>query len=710
MYVLHISGRSAIAVTAVTVALLMAAGAYLVRPGADVKLPSFDETRAGYDRSDARLYDRHGTLIHELRVDFSGRKTGWTRLPDISPALVRAVIASEDRRFYTHKGVDWYALAASAWGNATSKRQRGASTVTMQLAARVLPGAGVAMGRRGVRQKLAQVRAARVLDTAWTKDEILEAYLNLVTYRGELAGISAASRGMFDKEPEGLDVPESLVLASLIRAPNADAKIVGKRALALARALGERVGEADIGRAVAGITAVYRIRPAAALAPHVARMLLTKDNREVVTTLDGGLQRYASELVGHYMGAIKNKNAGDCALLVVDNRTGGVLAYAGNSGDGATARYVDGVQARRQAGSTLKPFLYGLAFERRILTPASLLEDSPLDVPTAMGTYSPGNYDNSYRGVVSARTALASSLNIPAVRTLALMGEETFKKRLDALGVTGLREGDYYGLSLALGTAEVSLWELVNAYRTLANGGVWGKLSLAPGVKRARKRVYPAEAAFLVSDILSDREARSTTFGLENPLSTRFWSAVKTGTSKDMRDNWCVGYSSRYTVGVWVGNFSGEPMWNVTGITGAAPIWYEMMDYLHQSDSSIPPKPPAGVTRVEVEFPDTGGARQEWFVRGTEPVSVSLARAGQARKILYPPEGTVIALDPDIPAGRQRVFFESTRGLGDASWYVDGEYAGGEGTGSWAPARGRHVLVMSDAEGYAVDEVRFSVR
>ena len=223
---------------------------------------------------------------------------------------------------------------------------------------------------------------------------------------------------------------------------------------------------------------------------------------------------------------------------------------------------------------------------------------------------------------MSVRTALASSLNVPAVRALDLVGEEAAVELLRRLGFDGLREsGDYYGPSMALGSADVSLWELVNAYRALARGGVWSPLRLgADEAAGAARRVYSDRAAFLVSSILADRESRSLTFGLENPLATRFWTAVKTGTSKEMRDNWCVGYSRRYTVGVWVGNFGGEPMRNVSGVTGAAPVWREVMAWLHGAVPSAPPAAPAGVVAAPVAFPGAvEPARLEWFLAGTEP-------------------------------------------------------------------------------------------
>ena len=204
-------------------------------------------------------------------------------------------------------------------------------------------------------------------------------------------------------------------------------------------------------------------------------------------------------------------------------------------------------------------------------------------MPEQRGIYRPLDYDREFRGLVSMRTALASSLNVPAVRTTDMVGVEVFADRLRRLGFSGLvEEGDYYGAALALGSADVTLWQLVNAYRTLANGGKYSDLRLTTDADTQKStRIYSPEASFVISDILSDRASRSTTFGLENSLATRYWSAVKTGTSKDMRDNWCVGYTDRFTVGVWVGNSSGAPMRDVTGITGAAPTWLNVMNYLH---------------------------------------------------------------------------------------------------------------------------------
>jgi penicillin-binding protein 1C len=419
-------------------------------------------------------------------------------------------------------------------------------------------------------------------------------------------------------------------------------------------------------------------------------------------------------LVRHLLTA-RDRDVQDGAVLVVENATGDVLAYVGGSGELSSARHVDGVRAMRQAGSTLKPFLYGLALEQRLLTPASLLEDAPLEISLAAGLYRPRNYDEQFRGILSLRTALAGSVNVPAVRTLDLVGTEALAAHLRRLGFEGLTEsGDYYGPALALGSADVSLWELVNAYRTLANGGVWSPLrTRAEAAQPSRRQpVLSPQAAFLVSHILADRESRTATFGLENPLATRFWSAAKTGTSKDMRDNWCIGFSSRYTVGVWVGNFSGEPMQDVSGVTGAAPVWLEVMSWLHRSGASRALMPPTGLVARTVSFPPgIEPARVEWFLEGTEPQTAGQGLAASHPRILAPVSGTTVALDPDIPRSRQRIIFESNGATPLLRWVLDGTDLGpAPDLVAWDLQPGSHSLSLVDALGQALDTSTFEVR
>jgi penicillin-binding protein 1C len=681
-------------------------------------LPSFEEVRKSYTTSESLLMDRHGELLHELRTDKSRRRLEWTSLENISPAFQEAVIHAEDRRFYGHSGVDYKSIGGAVLQGLTTESLRGASTVTMQLASLLNRELQSKKGRKSIWQKGKQVLEAWEIEEKWSKKEIFEAYLNLVTFHGELQGVAAASRGLFGKEAHGLDRLESLILASLIRSPNAPSSDLAKRVSHLNQSMNWQISEGEIQPRIKQVTLGPNfLHPRVALAPHIARPLLKdrENGSPLVCTLDSRIQRFALDCMIYHLLPLRTQNVRDGAILVVENRTGDILAYGSHSGEPLSSRFVDGVQAKRQAGSSLKPFLYALAFDRRILTPASLLHDAPLDLAVLGGVYQPQNYDSQFRGFVTARMALASSLNIPAVRTLSLVGIEPFLKKLRALGMKGLNEsGDFYGPSLALGSVDVSLWELVNAYRTLANHGSWSELHLTfeAGHPFTSKQIFTKEATFLVSDILSDREARSLTFGLENSLATRFWTAVKTGTSKDMRDNWCVGYSEKYTVGVWVGNFSGEPMWNVSGVTGAAPIWIEMMNWLHRDDVSPKKGPPARIVKREINFPQgVEASREEWFIQGTEPHSKD-KRIGQFnQRIVYPPSGTVIALDPDIPPELQKIFFICQTNEEGLRWVLNGHTMSKVGSIlPWTPRAGTHALTLCDREDRIVDSIHFEVR
>jgi len=678
------------------------------------KPPSFDAIKGAYTKSDAILRDRHGDIIHELRVDLTGRKLDWVLLGDVSNSLVETLIASEDKRFYRHHGVDLIALLHAVFENIFTVKRRGASTITMQVAAMVDKRLQPEGKRRSIKEKLIQIKTAIELEKAWSKEQVLETYINLVSFRGELTGISAASKGIFDKEPSGLSMAESLILASLVKSPNAKPENIIERAERLKTTVRAHIDEHvlhNIAKKV--LLKPYAIKQRASIAPHVAQYLLAKGQMDVTSAIDGKLQAYATGLLDEYLSALKGQNVNDGAIIVIHNQTGEILAYVGNRGAPSTARYVDGIRSKRQAGSTLKPFLYALAIDQKIITASSIIENTPLDVATERGIYRPENYDKRFTGPVTARTALASSLNVPAVRVLLMTGGNAFIEKVRELGFTELRDGDYYGFSLALGTLDVSLFELANAYRTLANRGVWSTVSLVPDTgKSNRRRVFSEEASFIVSHILSDREARSTTFSLENPLATRYWTASKTGTSKDMRDNWCVGFSDTYTVGVWVGNFSGTPMWRVSGITGAAPIWHEIMNYLHKNSTSKPPNPPAGVISALVKnMSGKEDAIHEWFIAGTEPISIEENIASRRKpKIAYPPQDVYIAIDPDIPQDRQKVFFEATENLSNIHWVLDGNTICHGGFCGWSPSGGRHTLRLVDNNHNILDEVTFTVR
>ena len=696
-------------------------------PARAVPPPSFAAVKASYVSSEAILLDRHGAPLSALRLDNKVRRLAWVPLPEVSPALAATLLAAEDKRFYDHAGVDWQGLAGAAWDSIwrtlENRRPRGGSTITMQLVGFLDP--ALTRGEaRSPGQKWAQMRAALALEQTWTKPQILEAYLNLASFRGELTGVAAAAQGLFGKSASGIDAREAAILVALLPNPNAPAAAVARRACAVAALASPAIACEEV-RAMAMVTLAGPYRMAAQWndAGHVAAKLLKRAGERVQSTLDGDLQRFAIAALRERLGELTDRGVGDAALVVLDNASGEVLAYVGSAGSLSTAAQVDGASALRQPGSTLKPFLYALALDSRLLTAASLVDDSPVAIATARGMYVPQNYDRNFHGLVSLRTALASSLNVPAVRTVELVGVDRFRDTLRKLGLdTITREDSFYGAALALGDADITLLSLTNAYRALANGGVVSPVRWTPGAAAASaqappRRVLGAAASYIIADILSDRGARALSFGLDNPLATRVWSAAKTGTSKDMRDNWCIGFTSRYTVGVWVGNFSGAPMRNVSGITGAAPIWRDLVHWLHATEPSLQPAATAGLTRISVWFdPEVEPARREWFLQGTE-MSVFAGNAGGAGaptpRIRYPVADTVIALDPDIPDGLQRVVFEPSPPLAGALWQLDGAAlpsTDARGRFAWVPTPGKHNLALIDSDGKTLSVVAFEVR
>ncbi len=701
---------------------------------------TYPEVKAAYRTSETAFTDRQGEIVQVLRTDPSVRKLAWTSLAEVSPALRNALILSEDRRFYEHAGVDWQAVGSAAWGNLWNTRTRGASTITMQLAGLLDDDLRAANAGRSIAQKVSQAATAVALERSWKKDQILEAYLNLVSYRGEIVGVAALSATLFEKYPSGLDAREAAITAALVRAPNAASPRVAERACAILRAESlpdDCRGLDAYAKQVLARKAAPRLDSDPQLAPQFARLVLREARRTrsttaatIATTLDAKLQRFARSTLRTHLAELAERNVEDGAVVVLDNATGEVLAWVGSSGTLSEAAEVDHVLAPRQAGSTLKPFLYELAIEKRWLTAASILDDSPVNLQTSGGLYIPQNYDHDFKGPVSVRTALASSLNVPAVRTLVMVTPERFHQRLRALGFSTLREsGDYYGYSLALGSAEVTLADLTNAYRSLANGGVVSSIATA-SVSTPGRVAMDRGASSIVADILSDRNARTTTFGMDSVLSTRTWSAVKTGTSKDMRDNWCVGFTARYTVGVWVGNSSGASMWDVSGTTGAAPVWQALVEYLADRDrasrsSTAEAAISPGVVRRDITFQGALEApRSELFLDGTETARVvrtaargdrsEPSRGRAASAIAQPVDGTIVAIDPDIPPTRQRMTFSVADGSRhvDASlaWRLDGKVIGRGSSLEWPVWPGPHRLELVDATQAPVDTVQFEVR
>lgn len=697
---------------------LVAGSGWLAHATRPSPLPSFESVRADYRSSEAALLDRRGDVLQTLRMDYSARRLDWTPLENISPALKNAVLAAEDRRFESHAGVDAAAVLGALRDRVQHDARRGASTLEMQLVAQLDERLRSRGKRRGVMQKLRQMRAALALGNVWTKPQVLEAYLNLVSFRGETQGVAAAARGLFDKRPEDLAEAESWVLVALLPSPGAPVQTVSRRACAIAHAAEK---ECQALRQVAGNAFGSRrsksplVHPDAAT--HLARRLLRRPGERVVSTLDARVQALVAHALEAQLRRLEAEEVRDAAAVVVDNASGEVLAYVGSAGLASRATQVDGARALRQAGSTLKPFLYAMAIERGWITAASLLDDAPVALEAGPGLYLPQNYEHDYKGLVSVRTALAGSLNIPAVRSLLITGIEPFRERLRALGyVEGLTEsGEYYGYSLALGSAEVSLLEQVNAYRTLANAGRWSALQLrldTPQNTAPRAVISPA-AAWIVSDVLSDRAARALTFDFGGPLSTPYWSAVKTGTSKNLRDNWCIGFTRRHTVGVWVGNFEGDPMRTVSGITGAAPAWREIMDALASGTPDSAPPAPGGLVRALVHF-DSGreADREEWFIAGTQSAQVRAAAPTPSRpRLASPAAGSLIALDPDIPLERQHVLLRAEPASAGLRLRLnDRELGSAAEPQLWTPLPGAHHLALLDANGRTLDQIEFTVR
>lgn len=703
------------ALIAATAGAVLATGALALILEWPVAVPSFGAVRAAYIPSDAWLLDRYGVVLASRRVRFDVRRLAWVPLADVSPALVTSIVQGEDRHFWQHHGVDWVSALGAARDHMLHHERRGASTITMQLAT-LLRHQHKSRGIDAWIEKLAQARMALSLERHWTKPQILEAYLNLLGYQGELQGIGAAAAQLAGKAPSGLSMPESLVLAALLPEPRASAQQVIGRACARARSQHLAVDCRTIRTTTTAMLAANATVASDSLAPQLAEELLKSPGERLRTTLDARVQRLARDIVQRHLTTLADRNVRDGAAIVVDNATGEVLAYIASGGPYSRSADVDGVQAPRQAGSTLKPFLYEMALERRYLTAASLLEDSSLSLETASGVYIPQDYDHDFKGLVSVRTALASSLNVPAVRTLVLVGVEAFRNRLHALGYTNItRDGEFYGYSLALGSAEVTLWQQAQAYRALEREGQWSTITLLPRpALPTPKGLLRPGPSFIVDDILGDPAARAITFGLDNHLDTAFWTAVKTGTSEDMRDNWCIGFSRHFTVAVWVGNFEGDSMHSISGVSGAAPIWHDLMATLHAGLASAGPTPPANVIARLTRFsPAVEPARHEWYLSGTEPQGQAMTAVPDSARprIQSPANGMIIALDPDIPPGHQRVLISVQGATAHLRLRLNDRPLGAAAPEQlWAPRPGAYYLTLEDSQGHALDRVLFTVR
>ena len=566
----------------------------------------------------AIVVDRNGVQLYEAR---SGDGTRAVKLTadSLPPLMITATIAAEDRRFWSHPGVDPIAILRAAKTNLAERSVvEGGSTITQQVA-KLLLTRQMPTRTRGWRAKVQEAVIALRLEHRFSKREILALYLNLAGYGNQVNGVERASQVYFGVPSSMVTPAQAAFLAGLPQRPTGfnpyrrrDAALARQRAVLKRMQASGALSEQD-----AAIARAERLNfaPGAAspfLAPHFVEMVLADaapHSGRIETTLDAGLQADVVGIIDTQREALRRHGAANVAVVVLDNATGEWRAWEGSgdyfnaSGGGA----INGPRVPRQPGSALKPFTYALAFEEGF-TPASVLADVPSSFPTAEDgiVYTPRNYDGRFRGPMLARYALAGSENVPAV---ALASDVGIPKLLRFLSRAGLSTFDktagYYGLGLTLGNAEVRLDELVAAYAVFARGGEWIEPSYR-GAAVERQRVVSSRTAFWITDILSDAGAREYAFGRGGSLELPFPVAVKTGTSQAYHDNWTVGYSSHVTVGVWVGNFDRKPLRNSSGVTGAAPIFHAVMLAAERRATGSP-----AFNGTPIAAPSTDSARRE---------------------------------------------------------------------------------------------------
>jgi penicillin-binding protein 1C len=568
------------------------------------------------------LLDRNGTPLREARVE--ERFSRELSLDEIPRHVINAILAAEDKRFYKHAGIDWLATArALSNGLTTGRITSGASTITQQLVK-------ISERRpRTFRTKLIESATALRIEQVWPKDHILCAYLNRVDFGNLNIGLAAAADYYFGKPVGDLSEAEAALLAGLPRNPRRlNPHVALQRAVARQQTVLRRMhenGSLDAARFELAAAEPLQLRAPRRRfrAPHFTELVLRQlpdvVGPELRTTLDLALHEQVDTIVRDRLAQLRDHNVHNAAAVVIDNATGDVIALVGSADYfAAEDGQVNGAWAKRSAGSTLKPFTYLLALERGA-TPATMIADVRTSFPTADGLYRPENYNRRCYGPVSYRTALGSSLNIPAVKVLlAAGGPGALHERLRTVGLTTLdKPADIYGLGLTLGNCEGRLLEITNAYASLARLGEyrpWRVLTDAPSFSRRYSR---PELVWQIADMLSDNSARTLAFGINSALRYDYPVACKTGTSTDFRDNWTIGFTPEFTVGVWVGNFDGSPMHEVSGVTGAGPILHAIFDHLRAQKGTTWYARPAAIVERTVH-PLTGKLLADADPRGVK--------------------------------------------------------------------------------------------
>ncbi len=679
-----------------------------------------------------RLLDRNGTLLKGA-TSAQGERLHWTPLKNIPLSLQQAFLLAEDQKFYQHLGVDIGALVRATWQLLTNFRGvSGASTITMQTVRLHWPKLS------GLKGKLSQMFQAVRVELYESKQSILEHYLNLVPFAYQVAGVHQACRYFFGKSCSRLSLAESAALAIIPRNPSFYThnlhklkhqrnlllkKLHPQHSLLLTQALTEPLE--------------LKFQRMPTEAHHFIQQVTQHypEQSQVQTTLDLNLQKKVQSLLQQQVsGFPKLGNAG--AVLVVHNPSSEVRAYVGSpSFFGAGHGMFDAVQARRSPGSTLKPFVYALALEKG-WNLASVLPDIPMTFKTGNGTFTPRNYSGKFSGPQQLRFALAGSLNIPVFHLTSKLGVDTVLHFLRDLGFQLDKEASYYGAGVSLGNGEVSLWELVQAYHGLSRGGTFQKLKLVPDNNSPQLQLS-AETAFLISDVLSDSDARSLEFGRGGPLEFAYDVAVKTGTSNSFRDQWTIGYTPDYTVGVWKGNADGSPLKAKVGASrGAALLFREVIQILEKNSSSKAFQQPKTITSQlvcslsgQLPTPHCPHRRLEFFTTPTLPkqpcpfhhsliaqscqggkeelqytklpdeylswaessnvLTYAKIQANSCWKILAPPNpqlhkskpylltplsGRTFAWDPRIPATHQKIRLELSHFESDIELWVNGTF------------------------------------
>lgn len=680
-----------------------------------------------------RIYDRNGILLYETLHPDQGKTTeiGFDQLPEY---LIQATIATEDQDFYSNSGVDLGGITRAIFSNIRAGEVvSGASTITQQLVRNVIG----TNKKRTVLQKITESLLALRVAKVFTKDQILQMYFNKIYYGNLNYGVAAASHGYFGKEVSGLDLAESAFLAGLPQAPNRynpfehheDALKRKNYVLSLMQKIG--FISPDEAKEAQAETLKFEQNLITIRAPHfVSYVIDDLENRfgksfisgglEVTTSLDYSMQQKVQSIARQKIAELVGRNVTNASVIVLDPKTGDILAMLGSldyfneSIDGQ----VNIALRARQPGSSMKPVTYASAFEKRWYG-GTMVKDEPVRFFTADGTpYLPKNYDYRYHGLVSVRTALSNSYNIPAVKAIHSTTVDAVLQKARDMGLSTLSESaDYYGLALTLGDAEVRLLDLTNAYMIFDNGGIKKSPQDILQIKNSKgnvlyteerqsgQRVLGEDISFMITDILSDNAARVVEFGLYNILEIDRPAAVKTGTTRNFRDNWTIGYTPDFVVGVWVGNSDNSEMHNISGVYGAGPIWHDVMMEIHRGKEKKEFFPPASVEKKDGEWIPRNHPVVVTFadddVAGTEASLSNTDALKKASLIIKKPfDLDIFQLDPNVDTDVQQIRFEVEKesSVGAVQWIVNKKQIGSGDSIFWQLTKGEFDILAQASD------------